>query len=226
MRVACLHHSPIRHVALAWIMVAGCLVAGSANALEISLAGLFPGKAVLAIDDEVPKTYSIGMQITKGITLVAVDLDTATISINGKRRVLDLGSYTSRTNPSAATAAGSITLQADASGHYVVQANINGRSIQMLVDTGATLVCLSAADAVRLGIDYRRGQTDKVSTANGMVAVYRIRLDSLTIGELRLSQIDAMVQEAGLPVALLGMSFLSRIDMHRADTQMTLTKRL
>ena len=216
------NRSPIRHVALAWMLAAGSLVAGSASATEISLAGLFPGKAVLAIDDGMPKTYSIGMQVAKGITLVAVDQDTATISINGKRRVLDIGSYTSRTNP---TAAASITMQADASGHYVAQARINGRAIQMLVDTGATLVCLSAADAVRLGINYRNGQPGVVSTANGVVPIYRVRLDSVTIGELRLSQVDAMVQETGLPVALLGMSFLSRTDMNRSDTKMTLTKR-
>lgn len=208
--------------ALTWTIVAAILGASSVSAAEISLAGLFPGKAVLAIDDGMPKTYTVGMQIDKGISLVAVDRDTATISINGKRRVLDIGSYTSRVNP---TDAASTTIQADASGHYIAQGKINGRTIQMLVDTGATLVCLSAADALRLGIDYRQGQPGVVSTGNGMVAVYRIKLDSVTVGDLQLPQVEAMVQEAGLPAALLGMSFLSRTDMNRSGAQMTLTKR-
>jgi aspartyl protease family protein len=95
----------------------------------------------------------------------------------------------------------------------------------MLVDTGATMVALSASDAVRLGIDYSKGQPGMVSTANGYAPVYRVKLDTVKIGNIELNQVDAVIQENGLPFALLGMSFLNRTEMRREGEQMTLTKR-
>lgn len=58
-----------------------------------------------------------------------------------------------------------------------------------------------------------------------MVPVYRVRLDTVRIGDLELSQVDALVQEQGLPIALLGMSFLNRTEMRRSGEQMTLQRR-
>jgi aspartyl protease family protein len=95
----------------------------------------------------------------------------------------------------------------------------------MLVDTGATMIALSASDAVRLGIDYRKGQPGMVSTANGSAPVYLVKLDTVKIGNIELNQVDALIQENGLPFALLGMSFLNRTEMRREGEQMTLTKR-
>jgi aspartyl protease family protein len=76
-----------------------------------------------------------------------------------------------------------------------------------------------------MGIDYRRGQPAMVSTANGMAPAYRVRLDTVRVGDLELNQVDALVQEQGLPIALLGMSFLNRIEMRRSGDQMTLVRR-
>jgi aspartyl protease family protein len=76
-----------------------------------------------------------------------------------------------------------------------------------------------------MGIDYRRGSRGTASTANGVVPVYRVRLDTVRIGELELNQVDALVQEQGLPIALLGMSFLNRTEMRRSGEQMTLQRR-
>ncbi|RZJ83360.1 MAG: TIGR02281 family clan AA aspartic protease, partial [Massilia sp.] len=73
--------------------------------------------------------------------------------------------------------------------------------------------------------NYLRGGRGTVSTANGVVPVYRVRLDTVRIGELELNQVDALVQEQGLPIALLGMSFLNRTDMRRSGEQMTLQRR-
>ena len=58
-----------------------------------------------------------------------------------------------------------------------------------------------------------------------MVPVYRVRLDTVRIGDLELNQVDALVQEQGLPIALLGMSFLNRTEMRRSGEQMTLQRR-
>ena len=79
--------------------------------------------------------------------------------------------------------------------------------------------------AARLGIDYRKGQTGMVNTANGLAPVYRVQLNTVRIGDIELTQVDASVHESGLSFALLGMSFLNRTEMRREGQQMTLTKR-
>ncbi len=196
--------------------------ASLAQGAEIGVVGLFPGKAVLVVDGAAPKTYALGASVAAGVTLAAVDHDSVTLNLGGKRQTIALGTHI---NHAAAGSGASVTLQADGRGHFVVQGQINGGTIRMLVDTGATLIALPAQDAQRLGIDYRQGQRGVVNTANGQAPVYRIRLDTVKIGDIVLNQVDAVVQENGLPYALLGMSFLNRTEMRRDGEQMTLTKR-
>lgn len=206
------------------IALLACLVlpAAMAGSTEVGVIGLFPGKAVLVIDGASPKTYAVGKPVTDGVRLLAVDDEAATLSVNGKKLVIAIGSHVNRITPGETE---SVTIQADGQGHYTTLGQINGGSIRMLVDTGATMIALPSADAVRLGIDYRRGQPSTVSTANGTARAFRVKLDSVRIGDLQLTQVDALVQENGLPFALLGMSFLGRTDMNRSGSQMTLTKR-
>ncbi|MFZ6648402.1 retropepsin-like aspartic protease family protein [Undibacterium sp. TJN25] len=200
-----------------------CCCIAAAQAASIGVVGLFPGKAVLVIDDKAPKTYAVGATVAEGARLVAVDGDTATIESNGKRQVLTMGQYVHHASSSGGSS--SVTLQADSQGHFVARGSINGSGVSMLVDTGASLIALPAADATRLGIDYRKGQIGRASTANGIINVYRVKLDTVKIGDVELHQVDAMVQESGLPIILLGMSFLNRMEMRRDGEQMVLTKR-
>ncbi|MFC3108256.1 TIGR02281 family clan AA aspartic protease [Undibacterium arcticum] len=204
------------------LMTCLLLLAGTADAADIGVVGLFPGKAVLVIDDAAPKTYAIGNTIAEGTRLVASDGNSATVEVNGKRQTLVIGQHANHT---ISTGPASVTLQADSRGHFLAQGQINGGTMRMLVDTGASMVALSASDALRLGIDYKNGQRITVNTANGVAAVYRIKLDSVKVGDIELRQIDAVIHETGLPYALLGMSFLNRTDMRRDGEQMTLTRR-
>jgi aspartyl protease family protein len=212
-----------RH-AFATLLVGSALVFASRStpALDIDLVGVFPGKAVLVVDDATPKTYSPGGMIAEGVRLVSVDSTSATIDIHGKRQSIPLGGHVNRNAPAGNA---KVVLQADGQGHFVTQGQINGGTIRMLVDTGATAIALPAQEAQRLGINYRRGEIGRSNTANGPVTVYRVKLDSVRIGDVELKQVDATVQEAGLPFALLGMSFLNRMDMHQDGQQMTLVKR-
>jgi aspartyl protease family protein len=191
-------------------------------AADISVVGLFPGKAVLVVDGGSPKTYAAGSAVTAGVRLLAVDRAGATLDNNGRREVLALGSHVNRQAPAAQAGA---VLQADERGHFFAQGMVNGSPLRMLVDTGASLIALPAADALRMGIDYRKGQQGMVSTANGVAPAFRVRLDTVRIGDLELNQVDALVQEQGLPIALLGMSFLNRTEMRRSGDQMTLVRR-
>lgn len=198
------------------------LMLTDAAATDIGVIGLFPGKAVLVMDGASPKTYSVGNTIADGIRLLSVDDTSATIEMHGKRQIIGIGGHLNRAAPSGAA---SVTLQADGRGHFMAQGQINGGTMSMLVDTGATMIALSSSDARRLGINYKKGEVGQVNTANGLAPVYRVKLNTVKIGDIELNQVDAVVQEAGLPFALLGMSFLNRTEMRREGQQMILTKR-
>lgn len=197
--------------------------ASAAHAADISVVGLFPNKAVLVIDGGSPKTYSVGATVAEGVKLVSANDSSATIETNGKRQTIAIGEHFNRGSNGGGRA--NAVLQADARGHYVVQGQINGGTARMLLDTGATMVALPASDAVRLGIDYKSGRTGYVNTANGQVPAYVVRLNSVKVGDIEINQVDAVVQEQGLPIILLGMSFLNRTEMRREGEQMVLTKR-
>jgi aspartyl protease family protein len=199
-----------------------CFVALQGHAADISVVGVFPGKAVLVIDGGSPKTYSVGNTVASGIKLVSVGTNGAVFDSNGKKQSIDLGEHVNRISPSGAS---SVTLQADGRGHFSVQGQINGGTVRMMVDTGASMIALSSADAVRLGIDYKKGQPVYINTANGTTTAYQVRLNSVKVGDIVLNQVDGVVQESGLPFALLGMSFLNRTEMRRDGEQMVLTKR-
>jgi aspartyl protease family protein len=198
------------------------ILANVACAADISVVGLFPNKAVLVIDGSAPKTYSVGATVTDGVKLLGVDDSGALFESKGKREMIAIGGQVAST---ASGGPATTTLKANEQGHFIVQGQVNGGTVRMLLDTGATTVTLPASDAIRLGINYKAGQRGQMSTANGITQVYRIKLDTLRIGDIVLNQIDAAVVEQGLPIALLGMSFLNRTEMRREGETMTLTKR-
>jgi aspartyl protease family protein len=197
-------------------------LSGFVHAADISVVGLFPGKAVLVVDNGAPKTYSVGARIAEGIKLSAVNSSSATIEVNGKRQTITIGEHVHRSAPSDSE---KVILQADGAGHFMTNGQINGGTVRMLVDTGATMVSMPASDAIRLGIDYKKGQPGMVNTANGTAPVYRVKLNTVKVGDIEMNQVDALVQENGLPIILLGMSFLNRTEMRREGEQMTLIKR-
>lgn len=98
-------------------------------------------------------------------------------------------------------------------GHFVARARVNGKSVQMIVDTGASTVVLRPEDARRAGI--RLAELDyaiPVETANGRALAARVRLERVSLGSLSLEKVDALVTKPGaLQQSLLGMSFLSRL---------------
>ncbi|MDY7547424.1 TIGR02281 family clan AA aspartic protease [Glaciimonas sp. CA11.2] len=198
------------------------ITALSAQATDIGVAGLFPGKAVLIIDGAAPKTYSVGDNVRGDIRLTSVTGSTATVNVKGKLETIGIGEFVSRSAPSANA---SVTLKVNGAGHFVAQSQVNGGIMTMLVDTGATVIALPASDAIRLGINYKRGQKTMMNTANGLTPGYRVRLDIVKVGDIEIRQVDAVVLESGLSFALLGMSFLNRTEMRREGDMMVLTKR-
>ncbi|MEW6689212.1 MAG: TIGR02281 family clan AA aspartic protease [Pseudomonadota bacterium] len=204
-----------------WLLAA--LWALPALASEVSFVGPIGDKAaVLVIGNGPPKTVKVG-QTFGGVTVISVEKERATVEVEGKRRVLVRG-QTWSTSPSGSDRQ-SVTLAAGAGGHYFTEGLVNGGSIRFIVDTGATVIALPAADASRLGIDYRKGRRGVTHTAAGQVEAFLVKLDTVRVGGIELQNVDAIVIERGLNVALLGMSFLNRVEMRRDGDRMTLIRR-
>lgn len=116
-------------------------------------------------------------------------------------------------------------LTADGGGHFIGQGSVNGKVMQFLVDTGATSVAIGAAEADRMGLDYRSGQPIALRTANGNAQGWRIKLPSVRVGDVELRDVDAVITPQAMPYVLLGNSFLTQFQMTRLNDQMVLEKR-
>ncbi|HRM75263.1 MAG TPA: TIGR02281 family clan AA aspartic protease [Paracoccus sp. (in: a-proteobacteria)] len=96
-------------------------------------------------------------------------------------------------------------------GHYHLTAQVNDVSIRFVIDTGASSIALGPRDAERVGIDLDNlAYIGEARTANGIVETAPVRLDTLTIGDIRDENVPAMVLRADLEQSLMGMSYLSR----------------
>jgi aspartyl protease family protein len=208
-------------LALAFALAA----AGPAAAADVNVVGLFGNKAVVSIDGGQPRTLSVGQKTPEGVALVAVDGESATFEIDGKRRMLRMGqAYSARGGGGGGNQR--TVLKADGRGHFVADGQVNGAAARFLVDTGATLIALPAADAKRMGVSYLNAPRGVVNTANGSAVAYKVKLDTVRVGDITINNVDAMVIDGGgLHIALLGMSFLNRTEMTRDGETMVLTKR-
>ena len=122
--------------------------------------------------------------------------------------------------------AGVTELKASEGGHFIASADINGASITVLVDTGATAVALSYEDAADIGL--RPGSLDfniPVSTANGITQAARVTIDQIAIDGVEVEDVDGLVlPEGALRGTLLGMSFLSRLDSFKVEDGVLILK--
>jgi len=117
----------------------------------------------------------------------------------------------SNANPNPAMS-NTLTYHADQRGHVVLEGAVNGATVRFLVDTGATFVALTVADAAAAGIG--RGSLNfnaTMNTANGKAHAALVKLREVRIGQLSINDVNGVVQE-NLPYSLLGMSFLKRVD--------------
>jgi aspartyl protease family protein len=199
---------------------------GAAAAADINVLGLTADRAVVSIDGGKPRTLTVGQVTPEGVKLISATSESAVFEIDGERRTLAVGQGAAVANTSAPRGGDSVTLTADARGHFITLGVVNGVSLRFLVDTGATSVVLSSADARRAGVNYLGGTRVFTQTANGVVPVYLVKLDTLRIGDITMNNVDASVIEGDkLPIALLGMSFLNRMEMKRDGTTLTLIRR-
>ncbi|MDR7148267.1 aspartyl protease family protein [Hydrogenophaga palleronii] len=215
-----------RHKAGQWLLGGSLLLmlAGPALAQQVALAGLSANRALLVIEGASPRFMSPG-QTSQGVKLVSAQGDVAVIEVEGRRQILRVGDAPVHVGGRAVVGGQRIVLTADASGHFLPQGQINGRSVQFMVDTGATLIAISESEARRLNLNFETGRPVRISTANGTVNAYQIQLSSVRVGDVQVYDVAAVVAPQPMPFVLLGNSFLTRFQMQRQNDQMTLEKR-
>ena len=117
----------------------------------------------------------------------------------------------------AAVAPVSASVRKSPDGHFWAEASSNGRHVRFLVDTGATTVALTSADAERLGVDLDALTYDiPVQTASGETEAASVKLDYVSVAGARVENVDAVVVRDGLNNSLLGMSYLGRLSKFEA----------
>ncbi len=167
----------------------------------------------------------------EGLVLISANTEEALVQIHGRQEILRLGMATTFPGPQvepdpAWAGPRSVSLWADSRGSFYVQGMINGFPVRFLVDTGATTVAISSELAKRVGIDYTRGRKGFANTAGGVTQMYGIELNSVIVGGININNVQAGVVVGNFPLEpLLGMSFLSQLDMVREGNRMDLKRR-
>ncbi len=199
--------------------LAACLLAAlltDAAATTVMVMSISPGRVDLLVNGAAVRSLRPGEASPEGVRLIETGQGVAVVEVDGRRWQMRLGSSTSS----------SVALQADASGHFFVDALFNGVPVRAIVDTGATSVALNLSDARRLGVDLSRARRAVSRTAGGPRAVWIVQLASVQVGDIVLAGVQASLHEANeLPIALLGMSFLGQVEMQRTGSTLILTRR-
>jgi len=188
-----------------------------AAAQNLFVTTIAPGQVQVIVNGSTVRTLRVGETSPEGVRLAEIRQGAAVFDLRGRAVTLGLGQSTS-----VQTA-----LQADGRGQFVTQAWVNGIPVTALIDTGATHVTLNSAQAARMGINWRAGQRTMSYTANGRVYGYLVPLASVQVGDIVLRNVQGKVLEGGdetLRFALIGMSFLQQVEMHRSGTLMTLSR--
>lgn len=208
-----------------WLLVVLLCWSGFAAAsAKITVLGLFPNMAVVRIDGH-QRVLHAGQTSPEGVKLISASSQAAILEVDGKKERFTLGDQISTQfkAPEQATA----QIWPDRNGMYTTSGSINGYPVDFIVDTGATWVSMNEHQARRLGIDFRyQGTPEAMSTANGVVKVYKVTLDTVKVGDITAHNVTAAVHEGSSPeIILLGMSFLGQVDMQHKGDMLELRKK-
>ncbi len=209
----------------ALLLICAMTLALAAQAQTVELSGILGGKALLVVNGGAPKSLAVG-QSHQGVKLIATEASQAIVEINGTRQTLRLGQ--APFNADAQADGGDrrrIVLHAGSNGHFRTAGQINGRTVNFIVDTGASVVSLSVTDADAIGLPYKSGQTVQVNTANGVTVGWVTKLATVRLGSVDVYDVEALVTPSPMPYVLLGNSYLTRFQMTRTNDQMVLERR-
>ncbi len=213
-------------------------LATAADAPTIKVQALLNGKAVMQIGDEPAVLMKVG-ESRQGVKLLAADTNTALLLVNGVKQKLALtvgaglqpsvvSSQVIRPylppTPEPSESTGKLELPADAGGHFHLTAMVNGKRIPFVVDTGATYVVLTEAQAKLAGYKLDDGRPVRALTANGETINYQIVLRSVQIGSMTFARVNAVIAptlEGG--EGLMGMSVLRQMQFRQQGNTLKLS---
>ena len=199
-------------------MLGGALAADA----KVRVIALFADKALLQVGNK-QKIVNKG-ETFEGVLLKSASGRAAVVVIDGNE--MKLGLNQSIAGNFKKPNRDSMKIYPDPLGMYYARGAINGQPTRFLVDTGATFVTLSGRKARSLKIDYRRGIPSTAQTAAAVVPVWQIKLDSVSIGGIRVSNVDATVIAGNQPAeVLLGNSFLRHTLLQKAGVVLEIKKR-
>ncbi|MCJ2188752.1 retropepsin-like aspartic protease family protein [Novosphingobium beihaiensis] len=134
------------------------------------------------------------------------------------------GSGQAGTRAAAAAVADETVLSRQSDGHFYARADINAHSTRFLIDTGASMIALTGADAQAIGLHWDPSELRPVGQgASGIVYGVPVRLEHVELGAYGARGVSAVIVPKGLGVSLLGQSFLARIpSVSIAGDRMTL----
>ena len=185
---------------------------------KIAIMALIKDSVILSVDGEHYKIQKNAPAVD-GIKLLEISQNKKTVilEIDGIQRKFRLGHGTQ-------SYIKTFKIFADESGVYRTKGKINDQEVSFVVDTGATLVSLNSNTAQQIGIDYlTTANTAQTETANGVVTVYLVNLESVKIGGIELNNIEAAIHEGEYPSqVLLGMSFLKHLKMEKENDNLNL----
>lgn len=206
------------------ILVAALAGPGMAEVQRITVLGLFKDKAVVRIDGK-RRLLRAGVRSPEGVVLISASSEGAVLEVDGERRTYSLGNQVSTRYAQAPSK--EVRIWRNAGGMYTTVGSINGHPVDFMVDTGATAIAMNADQARLLGIDFRLdGEQGMAHTASGAARVYQVNLDRVGVGDIVLHNVEAVVLEGSAPhTALLGMSFLGRLQIEHDGKAMVLRQR-
>jgi len=206
----------------ALIVVMAVFKGAVAYAADVDFLGVIGNKALLAIDGAPPRSMSVG-QSYNGIKLLAVEANSAKVEIDGRLHTLRIGKNAGGkvSDVTVALSRGAtVTLIAEGYGKpFITHGLVNGKTARFIVDTGAENIVMDLGHAKSLGLDLSGARTSRYAHNNEKI--WYVKLDTVTVGDITLHNIDAIVQEQGenRPFILLGMAFLKHVEMQvRGDT--------
>ena len=187
----------------------------------VEVTGLFKNQAIVRLHGK-NQHLKVGETSPDGITLVSATALAATVKYRGETYHLSLTDHVAGSFKETELAR--ISIPADNRGQYRIKGSINGQFVGFLVDTGASVVALSAPQAQALGLNYRSGEKGVVETAQGRTDSYFLILDEVNVGGINIRNVRAAVIDGNFPSeVLLGMTYLRKVELRENNEVMTLT---
>ncbi len=217
----------MRHVThtIKQLFISGALVIAllpGIAAADVEVLGLFKNAALLKKDGQ-QKLLRVG-QDWQGVTLLEANSRQAIAEVNGESITLKVSTRVS-TNFAEPENLQHI-IRKNTNRQYITTARINGRGVQVLVDTGANVVAINSQTARSLGIKTKNAPTSRVATASGIVNAYSVLIRKIEVGGIEIEHVQASILEGGFPeMVLLGTSYLQHVHMEERDGVLMLTSK-